>query len=819
MGNNKFTKTLNNIYIKNYGLTAFLLGLLISSLLFIPIIIQNGGVFMYYGDFNVQEIPFYQMMHDAVLSGNTNWSSTTDLGSATIASYSFYLMGSPFFFLTLLFPSEAVPFLIGPIFMLKFAFCSLSAYLYLKRYVKNKTFAVAGGLLYAFSGFSIYNIFFFHFHEPMIIFPLLLLAVDEMMYNNRKGVVATAVFAACTVNYYFFAGMAVFTAIYWFMLVFTNNYKLTLSKLLLFVFEVLLGFFATAFIVLPTVLFLNGNPRLSVLPDGYNALVYENPQKYWYIILSFFFPPELAAEPNFTPNVDANWASVSGWLPLVGMTGVIGYLQLKRRDWIKKLLLLLIVFALVPIFNSVFQLLNASIFYARWYYMLVLIMCLATIKSLENKEVNWKRALCWSGTITAAIAILIGLMPQSIYDGDVFEYTKTGLADNLPRYWIYVAISVLSLFLFAIIIKKFKTSSRKLSVSLVAGICLITLVSSTYIVETGTRMDGDDNAYIRQNLIGAADSVKLDDIKNVRSDFYESVDNAAMYLNIPSIQAFHSVVTPSIMNFYDSLGYSRDVASEPDTNSYGLRGLLSCKYLFCDNTEKFEDKKGNTKMPGWSYLKDIDGFKIYKNDYFVPMGFTYDSFITESEFKEIDTRYKSEAILKAMILDDEDILKFQKLTGYSKNDIETINKDKSAKDNDKKFESKTENFSYGKEYYFEDCKKLSGNTCSNFEYNNEGFKATINNKGEENLLFFSVPYTEGWSAYVNGKEAEIIKSNIGFMSVLVEGNKKSEVVFKYNPPGFRTGIIITVVCGTIFLMYISVLILLRNSRRKKRSKI
>ena len=819
MGNNKFTKTLNNIYIKNYGLTAFLLGLLISSLLFIPIIIQNGGVFMYYGDFNVQEIPFYQMMHDAVLSGNTNWSSTTDLGSATIASYSFYLMGSPFFFLTLLFPSEAVPFLIGPIFMLKFAFCSLSAYLYLKRCVKNRTFAVAGGLLYAFSGFSIYNIFFFHFHEPMIIFPLLLLAVDEMMYNNRKGVVATAVFAACTVNYYFFAGMAVFTAIYWFMLVFTNNYKLTLSKLLLFVFEVLLGFFATAFIVLPTVLFLNGNPRLSVLPDGYNALVYENPQKYWYIILSFFFPPELAAEPNFTPNVDANWASVSGWLPLVGMTGVIGYLQLKRRDWIKKLLLLLIVFALVPIFNSVFQLLNASIFYARWYYMLVLIMCLATIKSLENKEVNWKRALCWSGTITAAIAILIGLMPQSIYDGDVFEYTKTGLADNLPRYWIYVAISVLSLFLFAIIIKKFKTSSRKLSVSLVAGICLITLVSSTYIVETGTRMDGDDNAYIRQNLIGAADSVKLDDIKNVRSDFYESVDNAAMYLNIPSIQAFHSVVTPSIMNFYDSLGYSRDVASEPDTNSYGLRGLLSCKYLFCDNTEKFEDKKGNTKMPGWSYLKDIDGFKIYKNDYFVPMGFTYDSFITESEFKEIDTRYKSEAILKAMILDDEDILKFQKLTGYSKNDIETINKDKSAKDNDKKFESKTENFSYGKEYYFEDCKKLSGNTCSNFEYNNEGFKATINNKGEENLLFFSVPYTEGWSAYVNGKEAEIIKSNIGFMSVLVEGNKKSEVVFKYNPPGFRTGIIITVVCGTIFLMYISVLILLRNSRRKKRSKI
>lgn len=818
MVNNKLFKTLNGKCQKNYGLTAFLLGLLISALLFVPIIIQNNGVFMYYGDFNVQEIPFYQMIHDAVLSGNTNWSSTTDLGSATISSYSFYLMGSPFFLLTLLFPSGAVPFLIGPVFMLKFACCSLTSYLYLKRYVKNRMFAVAGGLLYAFSGFSIYNIFFFHFHEPMIVFPLLLLAVDEMMYNNRKGVVCLAVFTACTVNYYFFAGMAVFTAIYWFMLVFTNNYKLTLSKLFLFIFEVLLGFLASAFIILPTALFINGNPRLSVLPDGYNSLVYDNPQKYWYIILSFFFPPELAAEPNFTPDVDANWASVSGWLPLVGMTGVIGYLQLKKRDWLKKLILLLIVFALIPLFNSAFQLLNASIFYARWYYMLVLIMCLATVKALENSEVNWTRALCWSGSITASIALLIGIMPESVYEDDVYKYTKIGLEDNFPRYWIYVATAILSLLLFAIIITKFKSSSRRLALAVTAGICLISLVSSTYIVETGNRMDGDDNSYIRKNLIGASDSVKLDGIKSARSDFIDSVDNSAMYLNIPSIQAFHSVVTPSIMTFYDSIGYTRDVASEPDTNNYGLRGLFSCKYLFCDNRESFTDKRGKTKMPGWSYLKKINGFKVYKNDYFVPMGFMYDSFITEDEFNNIDENYKTEAILKSMVLSDEDILKFSNLTGYSKKDTDTIAKDKKAKPANKKFKSKTKDFLYGRYNYFDDCKRLAEKSCDSFEYNNEGFTAEINNTGKENLLFFSIPYTEGWTAFVNGKESEIVKSNFGFMSVLVEGNKKSKIVFKYNPPGFRIGIIITAVCGTIFVMYVSAFVLLKKLKRKNRGK-
>lgn len=812
--NNNAIKKIENIYRKKYGLKAFLLGLLTASLLFIPVIIENNGVFMYYGDFNVQEIPFYNMIHDALISGNNVWSSTTDLGSPVLSSYSFYLLGSPFFLLTLLFPSTAVPFLIGPIFILKFGLCSLTAYIYLKRYVKNKTFAAAGGLLYAFSGFSIYNIFFFHFHEPMIIFPLLLYCVDEFMLNDRKGVLALAVFSACTVNYYFFAGMAVFTAVYWLLLVFTNTYKLTLTKLLLFIFEVVLGFAASAFIILPTVLFISGNPRVVSLPEGYGSLVYDRPQKYWYIISSFFFPPEMPAEPNFTPDVDADWASVSGWLPLLSMTAVIGYLQLKKRDWIKKLILILTLSALIPIFNSAFQLLNSSIFYARWYYMFVLILALASVRALEDRNVDWKRAFTWSGVITAGIAVLTGFIPENVYkETGEFKYTKIGLESNYPRYWIYIAIALISLLMFALIIYKFRKSSRKLAVSITAGICIIAVLTSSYIVQTGNTMDGDDNAYIRKNLIGAADSVKLPDIKNSRSDFYEAVDNSAMYLNIPSIQAFHSVVTPSIMKFYKSLDITRDVASEPDTESYGLRGLLSCRYLFCRDDENFEED-GKTKMPGWSYLKKIKGFKIYKNDHFVPMGFMYDKFISKSEFQNIDEEFRSEAFLKAMVLSSSDLLKYSDLTGYTEKDIEEIDADKKRADSDRKFESKTEEFEYGKGSYFEDCERLKKNSCDKFEYTHDGFKAHINNKGKSNLLFFSVPYEEGWQAYVNGKKADIVRSDFGFMSVYIEGGKESDIVFKYNVRGFRIGIIITTICVILYLMYICLLVISYRKRRK-----
>ena len=142
---------------------AFLLALLMAFLLFLPFLIIDKGYFIYYGDFNVQQIPFYRMAHDAVRSGNIFWNWETDLGANFIGSYSFYLLGSPFFWLTLPFPSAAVPYLMAPLLMLKFAFSSLTAYAYLRRFVRPD-YAVMGGLLYAFSGFSIYNVFFNHFH-------------------------------------------------------------------------------------------------------------------------------------------------------------------------------------------------------------------------------------------------------------------------------------------------------------------------------------------------------------------------------------------------------------------------------------------------------------------------------------------------------------------------------------------------------------------------------------------------------------------------------------------------------------------------------
>ncbi len=99
----------------NYFLKAFFLGLGLSFLVFIPFLLVDGGRFLFYGDFNVQQVPFYRLAHDAVRSGNLGWSHLTDLGANFVGSYSFYLLGSPFFWLTIPFPSDWVQYLMGPL--------------------------------------------------------------------------------------------------------------------------------------------------------------------------------------------------------------------------------------------------------------------------------------------------------------------------------------------------------------------------------------------------------------------------------------------------------------------------------------------------------------------------------------------------------------------------------------------------------------------------------------------------------------------------------------------------------------------------------
>ena len=770
-------------FYENYFLKAFLLGLGLSFLVFIPFIAIDGGRFLFYGDFNVQQVPFYQLAHRAIRSGNLGWNPYTDLGVNFIGSYSFYLLGSPFFWLTIPFPEAAVEFLMGPLLILKFAFAALSGYIYIHRYVKNQDFALMGAVLYAFSGFSVYNIFFNHFHEAIICFPLMLAALDEYMYNRRRGIFAISVAFSCIVNYYFFVGQVTFLLIYFLVRLACRSWKISLPDFLCLFLEAVLGVLMSFILLLPSIFTIVQNTRTNNLISGWSAVLYNKNQRYLHILECFFFPPDLPARPNFTPESESKWASLGAWLPMFGMTGTIAWLQIRRKHWLKKILALSFLMAFVPFLNSSFQLMNSS-FYGRWYYMLTLMMALATIMALEYQPANWKRSIMWAGSITAAFAIVIGLMPVLTKSGGKVESITFGLMEYPTRFWTYVAISAVSIALVVYLIQFCRRDSKKFYKNAMAALSIVAVIYSIYFIALGKTQSLYSFSHIIPYALNGGTDITLPDVRddNVRTDFYDSLDNSAMFWNVKSIQAFHSIVPGSVMDFYKSIDVKRDVASRPETDRYALRALTSVKWLFDDDHDKeffAGENSEEPKMPGWIYAGNENGFDIWENEYYLPMGFCYDYYISQTDYDAASPENRELMLLKGIVLNEAQIEKYSHLLTRLPDDRRV----------------------FTQEAYFTDCIERSHTVSSSFHYTKTGFVSEINSL-KENFIFFSVPYEPGWSATINGEAVDIEQVSVGFMGVAIPQGEKVNIEFKFKTPGLSAGISVTFLSVILLGVYL-----------------
>ncbi len=765
-----FKKLWANPYVK-----VFCIAFLLAFLIFLPFIIYNRGMFTYYGDFNVQQIPFYKHSNEFVKAEGLGWDWYTDLGANFLGSYSFYLLGSPFFWLTLIFPSWVVPYLMAPLLMLKFACIAVSGYAYIDRFCKNKQLAIIGALLYAFSGFNIYNIFFNHFHEAVWLFPLLLLSLEEEMQSEKRGLFALMVAACSVINYYFFFGQVVFTLIYFFIRILSPDISMTWRRFFKLLVEAVLGLLLSAVMLYPSVLAILGNDRIAERLYGYEILLYGREQRYALIFTSMFLPPDMPARPNLFTDSNSKWSSVSAYLPLFSMTGVIAFLKSHKKHWISRILWVSFAMAMIPILNSLFSALTWN-YYARWFYMPLLLMALATVLSLEEYLADgdfsrYKSGFAWLGGVTL-FCLAIGIIPKT-QDGEVVWFKVAGYP---LVFWIYMAVAVLFFFIAWILIKQIFSQKQFFKTAcIVLSICI---VSYSWMMMAWGAANGNGYHLIHDTLLNGAEHFTLEDETQAfyRTNNDDIVDNAPMFWGMMSVQAFQSVVPGSIQSFYAEIGYDRNVASRPEKSYAGLNGLTSVKYYFMDPPADPEEE--NTPPVGFSYYGTENGYEIYQNDYFVPMGFTYEGYVDRYVMDGTAEKYRDRLMLHALYLSDEDIEQYgDLLTAYTREDIPNLTS----------------------EVYLADCEKRAANTCDSFVFDSDSFTATITLE-KEDLVFFSVPYEEGWSVKVNGKEREVIRANVGFMAVKADAGENT-IAFSYETPGLKAGAAVTAVSGVTLMLW------------------
>ncbi|HOH17982.1 MAG TPA: YfhO family protein, partial [Bacilli bacterium] len=104
--------------------------------------------------------------------------------------------------------------------------------------------------------------------------------------------------------------------------------------------------------------------------------------------------------------------------------------------------------------------------------------------------------------------------------------------------------------------------------------------------------------------------------------------------------------------------------------------------------------------------------------------------------------------------------------------------------------------------------ELKQETLQHLQFGTHGFSGDIT-LNEAGLLFISLPYSRGFTAYVNGKESKIERVNIGYMGLYLEAGYH-EITFEYKTLGMSTGLYLSLAS----FMVTAGLVLI-NSRKKR----
>ena len=612
-----------------YEILAFLLSFLVGCLMFLPITILEKGLFFIGSDFNLQQMIFGEVMNYSLKEGSYLWTWFNDLGSDFIGTFSFYNLFSPFNVFTYLFPARWYPYLCSFLTIVKFGVGGLTSYLFLKRYVKNKKLVLLGSLLYSFSGFQFTNMLF-HYYDSVVLFPLLLYALDNLIYDNRKGYFALAVSLLAFTNWFIFIGEVVFVVIYYIVKVICKSYVFDLKKFFNILLEGVLGTLLASVVLVPSLFFTISNPRISNSFTLSSSLKYSSLINYIEIFRAFFFPSEVMTPRDYLDT--ANYASVDLYLPFVGSVLAISYSISKKKSWISILMFTCIFFMLVPILNSSFFLFTTS-YYARWFYMPTLVLALLSIKCIEE-NISIK-----SGTIISFLSLGVMILSYFVLK---YRYPEVEYIHDIKYLIMMISFMIINLVILILIYK----SKNRLKYLFIFTILFVGIWSNYSIYKYRCNSLEYNKRYY--NYIHSYKEIKFDDLVRTNS-FTGCFSNQGIIFKNGNLLSFNTNMEGSAFEFYNSVDYQRLVSTSILVDS-PLNQFLSVKYFISCTDEEKDDYK---------LYKDTKNYKIYLNDNYKEMGFVFNKYISNKEFLEKSTEEKYNIINSMIILDDEQITKYK----------------------------------------------------------------------------------------------------------------------------------------------------------------
>lgn len=742
-------------------------------------IIKDGGFLVVVDDYNTQQMTFTTAVHQLLTQEPAGeWYWGLDLGSSAISAFSFYNLGSIFFWPLFFLPAGAAPYAMGFVYIIKYIVAAMTAFFYLKLFVRDQKYAVIGAIVYAFSGFQSINLEFFHFHDVVALFPLLLIGLECFMKDRKYGpLFVFAVFINCLTNYFFFIQEVVFLVIY-FLFRYWELPKKVLIKQAVFCTAIgTLGTAMAAVLFVPSVIFVLDSPRSQVV--GAMSLLGE-PQFWFRILKGMLMPSESMRDTSAV--VPSNWRSTSCYLPLFGMSFVIAYVK-NCKGWLRRVIIFLLVISFSPLLHAGFIMFTSE--YQRWWFMLVLLMVLATVSVLDD-ELDRKE-------LQKGILLYLGITAVFFF-GLIIADRVTGSGSLVfirERFWTLFAIVVLSQLVLLVIVSSGRIGRHKSKTESLAVVLMLFAILTTSLTMHYYRIPTDKDQVKRDFEAGFS-------LPDISDQFrYATAENFyTISVNKAGVGAFTSTKENSSWYFDSLFGIAEANFSTARMDVEGMPQLLGGKY----HIEKDHIKAGKS------------GFYVTEKEA-CPIGFSVGKYIMKEDFAKLDKEHKVMALMQAALIDEKDEAYVARAaqrsiagngaagigaeTGNGAADLQ-VTADKGGADLGGNLDVLISN--------------TMKNKVDDFSRDARGFKCNTS-YNDDRLVYFSVPYDAGWSAAIDGKNTRIVNS--GSMMLLKVPEGKHKIVFEYKTPGLRTGIAVSCMAFMVFLAYAIIVCRKKNKTEKQ----
>ena len=335
--------------------------------------IKSGRSFIWEPDGYKQHYIFLEHFYETiknVKNGLSTFSWNLGLGLDKIGQLSYYILGDPFSYISLLFPIECLKYVYSFLVILRMYFVGISFIAYCNYHKKNKFATLIGTLIYTFSGYILFAAVRHPFFANAAIWlPLMFLGIDKILKEDKYKLFTIVSAISAISNYYFFYMITILTFIYA-IIKYWNEYKENGVKTFLAKFAktalcYIIGVLSSSILLLPTIYAFINNSRVGNTSCTYYTLGY-------YTKLLFMS--------DKTPY----WARVSV-CPLAITLLPIAILNFKKnkenRTWIKNLLVYFIIL-LIPILGSI---MNGFSFQSnRWTFAFSFALSYLVVINLRN---------------------------------------------------------------------------------------------------------------------------------------------------------------------------------------------------------------------------------------------------------------------------------------------------------------------------------------------------------------------------------------------------------------------------------------------------